>query len=177
MPDTFSKRKRSAIMRAVHGYANKSTENRLAAIFRARKITGWRRGYPLFGSPDFVFPKERVAVFVDGCFWHGCPKHYRRPKSRRKYWDAKIQRNQQRDRQVTRILRAKGWRVVRIWEHALARRAEAGTVARLARIISDSKRAKTNEGEQNSCCEGASQAEGQRGTFRSGGNWRVGRVR
>ncbi|MCL2649134.1 MAG: very short patch repair endonuclease, partial [Phycisphaerales bacterium] len=55
--------------------------------------------------------------------------------SRQKYWDAKIQRNQQRDRQVTRTLRAKGWRVVRIWEHALARRAKAATVARLARII------------------------------------------
>jgi len=137
MPDTFSKRKRSAIMRAVHGSANKSTENRLASIFRAHKITGWRRGYSLFGSPDFVFPKKRVVIFVDGCFWHGCPKHYRRPKSRQKYWDAKIQRNQQRDRQVTRTLRAKGWKVVRIWEHSLARHAEAATVARLTRAISN----------------------------------------
>jgi len=135
MPDTFSKRKRSAIMRAVHSSANKSTEERLISIFRVCKITGWRRGYPLFGTPDFVFPKKRIAIFVDGCFWHGCPKHYRRPKSRQKYWDAKIQRNQQRDRQVTRILRAKGWKVVRIWEHALARRAEAVTVARLLHVI------------------------------------------
>ena len=137
MPDTFPKRKRSAIMRAVHGSANKSTESRLISIFRAHKITGWRRGYPLFGAPDFVFPKERVVIFVDGCFWHGCPKHYRRPKSRQKYWDAKIQRNQQRDRKVTQTLRTKGWKVVRIWEHALVRQAEWVTIARLSRSISN----------------------------------------
>jgi len=140
MPDTFSKRKRSATMRAVHSSGNKSTENRLIFIFHAHKITGWRRRYPLFGSPDFVFPKERVVIFVDGCFWHGCPKHYRRPKSRQKYWDAKIQRNQQRDREVTRTLRAKGWKAVRIWEHALTRRVATVTVARLLRVFQNSKR-------------------------------------
>jgi len=137
MADVFNKRKRSDVMSRIRSSRNKDTELRLISIFRAHKITGWRRGHPLFGSPDFVFPKERVAIFVDGCFWHGCPKHYRRPKSRQKYWDAKIQRNQQRDRQVTRTLRAKGWKVMRIWEHALARRAEAATVARLSRFISN----------------------------------------
>lgn len=140
MPDIFSKRKRSAVMRAVRGTANESTEKRLIAIFRAHKITGWRRGYPLFGTPDFVFPKRRIAIFVDGCFWHGCPRHYRRPKSRQIYWDAKIERNQRRDREVTQALRAMGWKVIRIWEHALARRAEKKTVARLLRVISDTAR-------------------------------------
>jgi len=137
MADVFSKRKRSDVMSRIRSSQNKDTELRLISIFRAHKITGWRRRHPLFGSPDFVFPKEHVAIFVDGCFWHGCPKHYRRPKSRQKYWDAKIQRNQERDRQVTRTLRAKGWKVVRLWEHALARCAETATVARLARIISN----------------------------------------
>jgi len=71
------------------------------------------------GHPDFVFRRERVAVFVDGCFWHGCPKCYRRPKSNRKFWDAKAARNRARDAEVTRALRRAGWTVVRIWEHAL----------------------------------------------------------
>jgi len=73
----------------------------------------------LLGSPDFVFPIKRVAVFVDGCFWHGCPKCYRRPKSSRKYWDAKAARNKARDKAVSAALRKGGWRVLRVWEHEL----------------------------------------------------------
>ena len=83
--------------------------------------------------PDFVFRRERLAVFVDGCFWHGCPEHFRRPKSRQKFWDAKFARNQERDRLVTRALRAAGWRVLRLWEHELAMKREARLLARLRR--------------------------------------------
>ncbi|MDR1011247.1 MAG: very short patch repair endonuclease [Opitutaceae bacterium] len=135
MSDVFSKRKRSAIMRAVRSSANESTEKRLIAIFRASKITGWRRKYPLHGNPDFVFPQKRIVIFVDGCFWHGCPEHYRRPSSRREYWDAKILRNQRRDRAVTRMLRASGWRVIRLWEHSLTHRVEPKTIARLKKLL------------------------------------------
>jgi DNA mismatch endonuclease (patch repair protein) len=70
--------------------------------------------------PDFVFPRERVAVFVDGCFWHGCPKHFRMPVGNRSCWRKKMSGNRARDRLVNRRLRASGWRVVRIWEHELA---------------------------------------------------------
>ncbi|MSU41216.1 MAG: very short patch repair endonuclease [Pedosphaera sp.] len=121
MPDVFTKAKRSQVMARIRGHGNKETELALIRIFRAHRITGWRRHQPVFGKPDFVFPKLRLAVFVDGCFWHGCPKHGTRPKQNRKFWDVKIARNKARDREVGRALRKRGWRVVRIWEHALAK--------------------------------------------------------
>src|SRR3989442_3445808 len=75
MPDVFTKAKRSAVMSLIRGSGNRDTELRMMALFRAHGVTGWRRGALLTGRPDFVFRRERVAVFVDGCFWHGCPKH------------------------------------------------------------------------------------------------------
>lgn len=119
MADVVSKRKRSQIMAAIKSKGNKATEIRLAGIFRQYKIVGWRRHLRLFGNPDFAFPKHHLAVFVDGCFWHGCPKHFRKPSDNRKYWHEKILRNQHRDRIVTKTLRRAGWRVLRIWEHEL----------------------------------------------------------
>ena len=67
---------------------------------------------------DLVFRKHKLVVFVDGCFWHGCPWHYRTPKTRSEWWDAKIEKNKLRDKRKTRQLRSMGWKVVRIWEHA-----------------------------------------------------------
>ena len=137
MADVFTKQKRSEVMAAIRSRGNKDTELRLAAIFRAHGITGWRRHRPVFGKPDFVFPAARVAVFVDGCFWHGCPTHCRMPSSNRKFWREKIERNRTRDRKVTRTLRAMGWKVLRIWEHALAR--EGAVVGRVRRAIKVSR--------------------------------------
>src|SRR3954453_21090414 len=111
---TYSQSKRSLVMAAIRSRGNKDTELKLAAILRANRITGWRRHQPLPGRPDFVFRKERLAIFVDGCFWHGCARCYRRPSSNRVYWDAKVQRNRARDREVTRELKKRGWRVLRI---------------------------------------------------------------
>ena len=71
------------------------------------------------GHPDFGNKARRIALFIDGCFWHGCPQHYREPKSNREYWLPKIERNRARDIEVTRLLGKQGWRVVRIWEHQL----------------------------------------------------------
>jgi DNA mismatch endonuclease (patch repair protein) len=119
MADVFSKKKRSQIMAAIKSKGNKATEIKLAGIFHQNKIAGWRRNFQLFGNPDFAFPKHRLAIFVDGCFWHGCPKHFRRPSDNRKYWREKILRNQKRDQLVTKILRIAGWQVFRIWEHSL----------------------------------------------------------
>lgn len=84
---------------------------------------------------DVTFGGPRVAVFVDGCFWHGCPEHFRRPQTRQKFWDAKITRNQARDAAVTKALRKVGWRVLRLWEHELAVRHEKRLVARLRRWL------------------------------------------
>ncbi len=89
---------------------------------------------PFRVRPDFVFPKLRIAVFVDGCFWHGCPLHATRPKQNADFWSAKIAANQARDRLVTRRLRAAGWRVLRLWEHELRRSHERRLLARLRRI-------------------------------------------
>jgi len=119
MADTLSKSKRSQVMAAVRSSGNKATELKLISIFRANSISGWRRGASLFGKPDFVFKRERVAVFVDGCFWHGCRLHYRMPRSNRLYWRRKKARNAARDRLVNQRLRDSGWRVLRIWAHAL----------------------------------------------------------
>lgn len=120
MPDVFSKKKRSQVMAAVRSTGNRVTEGSLATMFRRHGIKGWRRHLPLPGKPDFTFRHQRVAVFVDGCFWHGCPKHLRMPVSNRSYWRGKIARNQVRDRLITRTLRLDGWLVLRLWEHELS---------------------------------------------------------
>lgn len=118
MPDVFSVEKRSAVMARIRGSGNKDTELRMVALFRAHRITGWRRGVTLLGKPDFVFNRDRLVVFVDGCFWHGCPKpkHAPLPKNRSEWWLAKLSRNKERDKLVTRTLRKAGWRVLRVWE-------------------------------------------------------------
>jgi len=91
-----------------------------------------RRSVPTFRvKPDFVFRKARLAVFVDGCFWHGCPKHATWPAHRAAWWRRKIEGNKTRDRVVNRALRRAGWRVLRIWEHDLTQKNEARLVKRL----------------------------------------------
>jgi DNA mismatch endonuclease (patch repair protein) len=106
-------------MSLIRGKANKETENALLSLLKRNKITGWRRHLPLPGKPDFAFPKQKVAVFVDGCFWHGCPKCYTRPKTNRAFWDKKLEDNMARDKRVTRQLSRQGWKVIRIWQHSL----------------------------------------------------------
>lgn len=119
MADTFSKEQRSQIMRQVKSSRNKSTELKLILFFKNAKIKGWRRNYKLFGKPDFVFPKTRTVVFVDGCFWHGHDCRNTKPKDNKEYWYKKIERNKQRDLLVTQTLSSKGWRVIRLWECSL----------------------------------------------------------
>jgi len=121
MADVLTPKQRRYCMSRIRGSGNLETELRMISLFRQNKIAGWRRKWPLMGRPDFVFPASRVAVFVDGCFWHGCPKHYTEPKNNRAFWKRKLDANRARDRQVNRELRRKGWRVVRIWEHDLRR--------------------------------------------------------
>lgn len=116
MADTFTKEKRSQIMRAVKSKGNRSTEIKLIYLFRKYRITGWRRNYKLFGNPDFVFPKNKVVVFADGCFWHGHSCRKIKPVDNRQYWTSKIRKNKTRDSKVNSILSADGWIVFRIWE-------------------------------------------------------------
>lgn len=135
MADVLSKAKRSALMAKVRSRGNASTEQRLAYLLRLHRITGWRRGAPLPGKPDFIFHAAKLAVFVDGCFWHGCRHHGRMPKTRVAFWMAKLARNARRDREVRKVLRRCGWRVLRVWEHELARKNEARLARRVQRAI------------------------------------------
>lgn len=125
MADVFSIKKRSLVMAAIRSKGNKDTELKLVSILRANHITGWRRNQKIMGKPDFLFRRERLALFVDGCFWHGCPVHGRKPGSNRGYWLKKLARNRLRDKTVVHHLKRKGWSVLRLWEHELAKTARA----------------------------------------------------
>ena len=117
--DTVSKHERSHIMASIKSTGNKSTEVLFISILKENNLKGWRRKFPLYGKPDFVFPEYRVVIFLDGCFWHGCTKHCRMPKSNIEYWNKKINRNKKRDRRVTKTLKERGWTVMRFWEHEI----------------------------------------------------------
>lgn len=133
--DIYTKAKRSEVMSRIRGKDNKATEQAMAKLFRTHGITGWRRHYPITGKPDFAFPKQKLAVFVDGCFWHGCPEHATRPKGNSAFWSTKLDENKARDRKVNRELRAKGWRVLRIWEHDLMKSRHNSTMRRVLRVL------------------------------------------
>lgn len=122
MADIFDKQQRSQIMRKVKSSGNKSTELRLISVFKENIISGWRRNYAVKGHPDFVFLKMKIAVFVDGCFWHGHDCRNTTPSDNKEYWDRKRQRNIQHDREVTAIFEARGWTVIRIWECELKKK-------------------------------------------------------
>ena len=137
MTDTVSRQVRSQIMSRIRGTGNARTDRAVASMLRKEGIKGWRRHVviklpPTKSAmsvasdgmkfkpqvrPDFVFRKQRVVLFVDGCFWHGCPRCYTAPKSARAYWRRKVLTNRERDRYQTAALKKAGWRVVRVWEH------------------------------------------------------------
>lgn len=144
MADVFTKAKRSVVMSKIRGRGNRDTELALAKLFRRHHITGWRRqillrlqvsGFKFQVRPDFIFRKSHTAVFVDGCFWHGCPQHATQPQNNHSFWRKKLAANRQRDALVTRTLRKTGWRVVRIWEHELRRVNEPRLLACLFRVV------------------------------------------
>lgn len=126
---------RSQLMSRVRSSGNHTTELLFIQLLRIARISGWRRGSLLPGRPDFVFVTEKVAVHVDGCFWHGCAVCNRRlPVANRTLWAEKISGNRARDRRVDRQLRARGWSVVRVWEHEL-RVSRDDVVRRLVRSL------------------------------------------
>ena len=133
--DNIPSATRSRIMAQVRSRGNRSTELALIRILRRHRITGWRRRVPLEGKPDFVFSESRTVVFVDGCFWHGCPQHCRLPNTRHNYWQSKIEANVIRDRMVSRTLRKAGWTVLRFWEHELTNGKETRKARRLKALV------------------------------------------
>lgn len=111
---------RSKTMAAVRSHSNKTTEQRFRLALVRAGVRGWQvRPGGLRGNPDFVFAAARLAVFVDGCFWHGCPECGHVPRTNRSFWAAKIKRNQERDRNTADQLEAEGFNVLRFWEHEM----------------------------------------------------------
>lgn len=122
MADIFEKNKRSEIMSAVRSNKNKSTEIRLIKIFKQHNIVGWRRNYKVKGHPDFVFLNKKIAVFVDGCFWHGHDCRNTRPADNATYWQKKREHNMLHDKEITALFQSRGWTVIRIWECELQKK-------------------------------------------------------
>ena len=113
-------RVRSRIMSAIPGRGNRSTEARFRSLLVREGFRGWNM-HPekVRGRPDFFFPADRLAIFVDGCFWHGCRRCGHFPRNNSIFWKTKIERNRRRDRLTTRRLQGNGIRVLRVWEHDL----------------------------------------------------------
>ena len=128
-------------MQAVKGKGTK-LEKRLFAMLAGMGISGWKKnveGIP--GRPDVAFSKQRIAIFVDGCFWHGCP-HCRRklPITNHAYWERKINRNVELAKSYNKQLSREGWTVIRIWEH------EITNMAKLRSRIKEVKGGKSKKG-------------------------------
>lgn len=135
MSDVFDKAKRSEIMSKVRSKKNKTTELKLIEIFKENNIHGWRRNYKVKGHPDFVFLDKRIAVFVDGCFWHGHDCRNTRPKNNEDYWNKKRERNIKHDKEITEHFQNRGWNVVRIWECELSRKSVSTKISDLIKLI------------------------------------------
>ena len=135
MSDVFSKEKRSEIMKAVKSRNTKTTELNLITIFKELHITGWRRTYPLQGKPDFTFPKKKVIIFVDGCFWHGHDCRNITPKENSEFWDNKRKYNKAHDEEITKLLTMKGWTVIRIWECELKKKNRELLLNKIKKLI------------------------------------------
>ena len=132
---TFGGLSRSALMSRIHSYGNLTTEVKMSKLLRKAGLKGWRRHLPLPGKPDFAWPEKKVALFVDGCFWHGhsCKRNLK-PKVNVQKWEEKISGNKRRDRRSRRLLREKGWKGIRIWECQLARNPEA-CIKRVRKLV------------------------------------------
>lgn len=134
-PTTFGGLSRSELMSKIRSKGAKSTELRLSELLLETGLQGWVQDYVLLGKPDFAWPDLKVAVFMDGCFWHGhdCGRNLK-PKSNVEAWKEKISGNKKRDRKINRELRADGWSIIRIWECELAKKPKF-CITRIKRVL------------------------------------------
>jgi DNA mismatch endonuclease (patch repair protein) len=134
---TFGGLCRSDLMSRIGSYGNQTTELKMVELLRRDGLKGWRRHLSLPGKPDFAWPEKKVALFVDGCFWHGhsCKRNLK-PKVNVKKWEEKISGNKRRDRRSRRLLRGKGWKVIRIWECQLSRNPK-NCLKRIRKLVGD----------------------------------------
>jgi DNA mismatch endonuclease (patch repair protein) len=141
MADVFTKKKRSEIMSRIRGKNTKLESDflkKLSAVSHAKGYRYRKHYAKLPGKPDIAFPGRKIAVFIDGCFWHGCKKHSRVPLSNVPYWSEKIGRNRARDVKNTKILKKEGWTVLRFWEHDVKKQPETAIKKILKTVISKS---------------------------------------
>lgn len=117
MADIMSKDKRSKTMAAIR--AQSKLENTFSKNLWQRGIRFRKNVRKLKGTPDIAIQKYKIVIFIDSCFWHGCPIHFRRPKSNQEFWDQKIARNKKRDEEVNLYYIEKGWHLKRVWEHEI----------------------------------------------------------
>jgi len=115
LTDIVDKATRSWVMSRIRG-KDTGPEVRLRQLLWSHGVRFRKHDVSVPGKPDLTISKARLAVFVDGCFWHGCPHHYRPPKQRARYWREKLDGNRMRRRDVLRQLRAMDWSVAQIWE-------------------------------------------------------------
>lgn len=135
MVDTVSKDVRSQVMRCIPSGGTKPEVAMRLALVR-NGIKGWQMHcIELSGKPDFIFKKKRLAIFIDGCFWHGCVDCYRGPKSNKRYWNDKLRLNKARDRKNSKILLSQGWRILRLWEHQV-RKATDDCIGEIKKLLS-----------------------------------------
>ena len=135
MADVYSKEKRSQVMSAVRSKRNKTTELKLIEIFKQNGIVGWRRNYKVKGHPDFVFLDKKIAIFVDGCFWHGHDCRNTRPADNAEFWQKKRERNIAHDKEITKLFENRGWTIIRIWECELKKNSDSNKLNYLISVL------------------------------------------
>ena len=113
MPDNLTKKQRSYNMSRI-----KSSKTKPELNFK-KKFREFSYQPKVFGKPDFIDYKKKIVIFIDGCFWHKCQKHFKKPKSNIAYWKPKIKRNVLRDKEINFAYKNSGWKVKRVWEHSL----------------------------------------------------------
>lgn len=140
MADVHTKKQRSYNMSKIKCRDTKP-EILLRKVLYAEGARGYRVNYRLNGKPDIVFPKQKIAVFVDGCFWHKCPACFQKPATNKKFWQDKINSNVKRDREINSALKKSGWKVMRFWEHDIRKKAKKCS----AKILHDVRKVRSKK--------------------------------
>ena len=123
MTDVLTQSQRKLNMSHIRG-ENTGPEIKLRKMLWSHGIRGYRIHHNMPGKPDIVFIKKKIAIFIDGCFWHKCPIDFQEPETRKEFWMKKINSNVERDKKITMNLQEKGWTVIRFWEHEVRKKPE-----------------------------------------------------
>lgn len=137
MPDRFPKETRSRIMSSIKGVSK--LEDRISRELWKQGLRYRRNQRRLYGTPDFSIKKYKIVIFVDSCYWHKCPIHWKKPKSNIEFWENKFRNNVARDKRVTEFYETNGWNVLRIWEHEFKEDFE-GAIEKIINFINKTKK-------------------------------------